>query len=173
MESQLFLLKASSFAHSFFTLSSIFSVVLISFGRHSGIVDAGAFLTFFSFFLFKRCVLIDIHRHIQKDLIEVPYLAQDSFTRDSIKHIVNKIFRNKVKLHPEKSKFIEQTRLDILKNVEPFIQENEPMVIQDMYNRKIQYIAGNIILGSILMSKYQMKWFPSVLMFWVITTFPF
>jgi hypothetical protein len=118
-------------------------------------------------------VLIDVHKFIQNDLIEVPYLARDSFTRDSIKHLVNKIFKNEIKIHPEKKKFIEETRLDILKDIEPFALENESEVIRDMYNRKIQYIAGNIILGSILMSKYKMTWFPFVLMFWVMNTFPF
>ena len=173
MESQIFLLKASSVTHSFFTLSSIISIVFSSIGRHSSIVDMAALLTFLSFFIFRRCVLIDIHKFIQNDLIEVPYLARDSFTRDSIKHLVNKIFKNEIKIHPEKTKFIEETRLDILKDIEPFALENESEVIRDMYNRKIQYIAGNIILGSILMSKYNINWFPSIFMFWVIATFPF
>lgn len=173
MESQIFLLKASSVTHSFFTFSSIFSIILISIGKHSSVVDIGAFLTFASFFLFRRCILIDIHRFLQGDLKELPYSARDSFARDSIKNLVNRIFKNEIIIHPEKEKLIEETRLDILKNIEPFAIENEPLVIQDMYNRKIQYISGNIILGSLLMTKYNMRWFPFVFMFWVMNTFPF
>lgn len=100
-------------------------------------------------------------------------MARDSFTRDSIKNLTRKLFRKTTKLDPEKEKEIEKTRLDILKNVEPFVTEEDEHAIEDMYNRKIQYISGNILLGTFLLNKYKMDWFAIILMLWLITTFPF
>lgn len=175
MKSQIFLLKANTFLHAYFTISSIFSIVFASLGTHVTIVDFGAFLTFFSFLFFKRCILIDIHQHIRKDLENLPYSAQDSFTRDVMKSIVDSIFNKKVadvQVDMAKKRYIQDSRLDILNNVEPFVIENEPIVMSDMLNRKIQYIAGNIVMGSYLMVKYNVTWFPVFMIAWLISTFP-
>jgi hypothetical protein len=146
---------------------------MVSLGAHSSVIDIGALMTFFSFLFFKRCILIDLHEYIRKDLKDLPYTAKDGFSRDIMKRIVDRITDNKKEeLDEEKNDRIQYSRLDILGNVEPFIVEDEPDVVHDMYNRRMQYIAGNLIMGSFLMSKYNIKLFPLFMMIWVMNTFP-
>lgn len=177
MKSQLFLLKANTFIHAYFTLSSIFAVIFLSLGIHNSFIDIGAILTFFSFLFFKRCILIDWHKYVEKGFDdELPYSAKDSFTRDMLKNIADTIFGEEINTSlikdPTIKKKIQDSRMDVLVNIEPFIEEIEPHVIQDMFNRKIQYIAGNLILGVCLMSKYNFKTFPIFMILWVMNTFP-
>lgn len=174
MKSQLFLLKVGSIIHSYFILGSLFFVILTSIGSHNIYTDIAAFITFCSFFIFERCVLVDVYDHIKQDLSEkeLPGLAKDK-TRRYIKSITNKIFRKKSNLTEEKSDEIERIRLDILKNVHPFIGETDEDVISDMFNRKIQYTCSNIILGTILANKYNIPWMNMILMIWMVITFPF
>lgn len=175
MKSQIFLLKINTLTHSFFTLSSLFFVFMNALGSHNLFIDMGAFLTFFSFFIFRRCILIDVYKNIKQDLnqFDLPYLARDNSTRDAIKNFVNKFYKSKSKIHPEKTKEIEETRLDILENIEPFMKQDDYHVIEDMYNRKIQYIAGNIMIGMMLITKYNMNWLSIIMIMWLLITFPF
>jgi hypothetical protein len=116
--------------------------------------------------------MIDSYDHIKQDLDEfsLPYLARDSITREAIKKIVGP---KKSKLSEEKEQQIHKTRLDILKNIDPFIGESDQDVVEDMYNRKIQYIAGNIVLGMLLINKYDMDYLGGFILVWLITNFPF
>lgn len=175
MKSQIFLLKLNTLTHSFFTLSSLFFVFMTAMGIHNIFIDVGAFLTFFSFFIFRRCVLIDIYANIKQDLnqFDLPLMARDSTTRDAIKTFVNKFYKNKSNINPEKIKEIEEIRLDILKNIEPFLLQKDYHIVEDMYNRKIQYIAGNIIVGMMLITKYNVNWLSIVMIVWLLITFPF
>lgn len=174
MKSQFFLLKIGSLLHSYFILGSLFFVLLSSIGRHNIYTDLAAFLTFASFIVFERCVLVDIYNHFKQDLIEseLPGLAKDK-TRRIIKSMANRIFRKKQKLTEEKSDEIEQIRLDILNNLDPFVGEKDKDIIEDMYNRKIQYTCSNLILGTLLINKYDIKWMNIFLILWLVFTFPF
>ena len=174
MKSQIFLLKLGSIAHSYFILGSLLFVILSSINRHNKYTDIAAVITFCSFFIFERCVLVDVYDHIKQDLTEaeLPGLAKDK-TRRYIKSITNKLFRKKSNLSEEKTDEIERIRLDILKNVKPFVGENDEHIITDMFNRKVQYTFSNLILGTMLINKYDMKWMNIVLMIWMVMTFPF
>lgn len=170
MKSQMFLLKLNTVSHAYFTLSSILFVLFVTFGKHYTVIDVGAALTFASFILFRRCVMIDAYNHIKQDLDEfdLPFLARDSITREAIKNLVGK----RSKLEDETEQKIHKMRLDILKNVDPFLGEYNIHILEDMYNRKIQYIVGNIIIGTTLLNKYNLNWVNILVIVWVLTTFP-
>jgi hypothetical protein len=96
--------------------------------------------------------MIDIYNGIKQDENEfdLPMLARDSATREFIKKITRKFV--KPKQNPVDEEKIHKMRLDILKNVDPFIEEDDEWTVKDMYNRKIQYICGNIIIGMVLIN---------------------
>ena len=172
MKSKLFLLKSSAISHTYFTIGSITFIVANSIGISSSILDLAAILTFCSFFFFRRCVMIDIYNGIKEDVEEMnlPFLARDSSTRELLKKFTRKFV--KPKQNPVDEDKIHSMRLDVLKNVDPFVQEDDHPTIKDMYNRKIQYIVGNIILGMVIISKYNLNKLTMVLVAWLLYTFP-
>ena len=172
MKSQLFLLKSSVRLHSYFTVSSILFVIFTSFGIKFSLIEYGAVATFLSFFILGRCIMVDFYEIINPDIKDLPHSAQDNYTRDNIKKIVNKFFKNKKELSPEQKEEIEKTRLDIVNNIEPFINEENPDILFDMHNRKFQYILGNVIIGMCIGQRYNIP-MELPLMLWIIYTFPF
>jgi hypothetical protein len=172
MKSKIFLLKLSTVSHAYFTVGSIFFILTTAVGVHNTFLDLSAALTFLSFILFQRCLMIDIYNGIKQDTNEVdlPVLARDSSTREFIKKLTRKFV--KPKRSPEDEDKIHSMRLDILRNVEPFVEEDDEWTIKDMYNRKIQYICGNIIVGIVLINKYNMNRYLILILGWLLYTFP-
>jgi hypothetical protein len=172
MKSKIFLLKVSALSHSYFTMGSIIFIAGNALGFDNPLLDIAAILTFLSFILFKRCVMIDIYNTVKQDHneMDLPMLARDSSTREFIKSITRNFV--KPKDNPVNEDRIHSMRLDILKNVEPFIEEDDRATVRDMYNRKIQYICGNIILGMSLISKYGLYHYSIFIVMWLLYTFP-
>lgn len=166
------MLKSSVRLHSYFTISSILFVIFTSLDIKFKIIEYGAIATFLSFFVLGRCLMVDFYEMLQPDLGELPHTAQDNYTRDQIKRLVNKLFKSKKDLTPEQKEEIEKTRLDIVNNVEPFVKEMNVDIIEDMHNRKFQYILGNVIIGMCIGQRYNIP-MALPLMLWVIYTFPF
>jgi hypothetical protein len=176
MKSRLFLLKLNTITHSIFIISSIFSVIFSAINIHNIYIDIAAFMVFFSFLVFRRCILVDTYNEIKQDLnqFDLPSTARDSLTRSTIKKFLNKIIKEKkTSITPMQKEKIEELRLDILKNIEPFVDETNPDAVEDMMNRKIQYIVGNIIIGTTLGKKYNINWLNIMLIIWMVFIFPF
>ncbi len=145
LETQLILLKYSVFIHNLFMFSSIFFIMGTPYINNKSL-DFFVLMILLSFFLFKRCILVDIYNYILDDLNieELPIFARDNCLRH--------LFLNK-------KEDLTLLRLDILEKT--FNNYTQPMV-----NQKIMYITTNCIITMILLSKYNLlKYSPMVFIF--------
>ena len=93
-------------------------------------------------------------------------MAKDNFIRDYIKSLI----RGK-KIQIKKKKSFKHLRLDIIKNVKPFLNCKDEKYFKLIYNNKIQYIVINIIVVMMIIYKYDLQKLIPLLLTWVFTEF--
>jgi hypothetical protein len=165
-----FLLTLVAVIHSIFTVAIISFVVLTPFGYSFYLLNILIFLHVFAFIFFRRCVMTDIYDFfIEKSGLvenELPYMAKDNFVRDYIKSLI----RGK-KISKSKKKSFKHLRLDVIKNVKPFLNCKDEKYFKLIYNNKIQYIVINIIIVMMMIYKYNLQKLIPLLLAWVFTEF--
>lgn len=165
-----FLLTSVAIIHSIFTIAIILFIILTPFGYSFLLLNCLIFIHVFAFIFFRRCVMTDIYDFfIEKSGLvehELPFMAKDNFIRDYIKSFI----RGKKKSKKKKKSF-KHLRLDIIKNVSPFLNCHDEKYFKLIYNNKMQYIVINIIIVVMLLYKYNLQKLIPLLLAWVFTEF--
>lgn len=168
-KTKIFLLILSVFIHSIFIAASVFFMVFSCFtSKRSIVLDSLVAAVIISFILFKKCIMIDIYEYI-KNLdgleYELPAIAKDNYLRNSIKKFLGLTLNNEDEVD------YTPLRLDDITNTNPMKNLNDEDVINHLYNRKMHYIIGNIILIMIMISKYNLTKGIPVFVVWLVKTF--
>lgn len=170
-KTKVFLLSLVVFIHAFIILGSILFLFLNSIEYDNKFLELLAISIVLSFIIFKRCIIIDIYEYI-KNLdnlnYELPEYAKDNYLRNSLK-----VFFGICEKDYDFNKEIDYTslRLDILNNLDPMIKKYDKETYTNMYNRKIHYLIGNIILLFVILNKYKLEKIIPFFIIWIMNVF--
>jgi len=150
--------------HSIFSISSFIFIITYALGFHFPTIDLIVGCTVGSFLVFNQCVAIDIYEYYRKGREELPTVATDDFARNILKTVL----RHK---DVKKNKKLPSLRLDILKNVKPFVEVKEEEVALKFLSRKMHYTVVNIIITVLLLVKYKKHFAIPLLIPWLSMNF--
>lgn len=180
----IFLLIIVALVHSLFTLAVLTFIIITPFNIDIPIVSFMAFLMTASFILFRRCVATDWYDYIKNnvEVIEenLPSIAKDNFLRKYIQEIFINLYNiiyptpDKIKKKKKtKKKKLKELRLDILKNFEPLINQNNisPNELKSRHNHRLHYILLNIIVIMMLIYKFRLIKLTPFLLIWIFIVF--
>lgn len=154
-----------SIVHLLVGLSTILFILLYSLGIDISIVTLSATMVALSFVIFRRCIQIDIYEYIKGFDNNLPDCCKDGW-------IFKKIQEFLFNKDPNNSGHFSTQRLDILSNLNPFLNTDNFDVIDGIHNERIHYIVINSVLAILLLVKYNLKEYIPLFLIWFFTIFP-
>ena len=158
-------LTAMSLMHTVVGFLVVFSILLFSLDIDVLSIDLIAFTVPLSFVLFNRCVHIDFYNHLLEDDIEsLPDYTKDAYFFNQIqKTLFNKEIISKAR--------IEKFKGGNVSDIAPFMETEDPSMIQDIFNEKLHYVVINCILITTILIKYDLKYMIPVFITWFFYVF--
>lgn len=149
--------------HAFIRVIAILFIILYSFGKHNNYVTIIVVGVVLSFVIFQRCIHVDLFEFIRNNDDNLPEHTKDNYYIALFRKILNSDNKH--------SDDLTSLRLDILDNIDPYVECNTKKEMNELLNIKIHYIVFNMIFAVLLLVKFNLKQFLPLLLVWFFTIF--